>query len=55
MSFLLAILDLVTAIEEEVRLPTFSPMYIYLLSWGFALSIIFFLGVLVILAIKGQL
>lgn len=55
MSLALAIHDVMLAKQSTVFLPSFGPMYAYLLSWAFTISIVFFLVGLLILAIQGNL
>ncbi|MCC5792607.1 MAG: hypothetical protein JJT82_08395 [Legionellaceae bacterium] len=55
MSFVLAIYDVILAKKSEIFLPSFSPMYLYLLSWGFTIAIALFIISLLIMAAQGVL
>ncbi|MCC5013973.1 MULTISPECIES: hypothetical protein [unclassified Legionella] len=55
MSFVLALNDVILAKQSRIFLPSFSPMYAYLLSWVFTIAIALFLITLLILGIKGEL
>ncbi|HHT0591587.1 TPA: hypothetical protein ACTXXA_001248 [Legionella anisa] len=54
-SFLLALHDLIVAKSTGAFLPSFTPMYAYLLSWTFTIAIGLFLIILIYLAITGAL
>ncbi|MCW8407700.1 hypothetical protein OQJ13_01755 [Legionella sp. PATHC035] len=55
LSGVLALHDLVIAKKTGEFLPSFTPMYAYLLSWTFTLAIGLFLFVLLYLAMTGAL
>lgn len=55
MSFVLALNDVILAKQSRIFLPSFGPMYAYLLSWVFTIAIALFLITLLILGIKGEL
>ncbi|CAM2943689.1 Uncharacterised protein [Legionella steigerwaltii] len=54
-SCVLALHDLIMAKVTGTFLPSFTPMYAYLLSWTFTIAIGLFLLILIYLAITGAL
>lgn len=55
MSCVLALHDLIIAKRTGEFLPSFTPMYAYLLSWTFTIAIGLFLLILIYLGITGAL